>query len=256
MNEQKHIGHRARLRERINNKGFDSLFPHEQLEFVLYGAFPQGDTNALAHRLISNFGSLKNVFTADVDDLLKVNGVGESTALLLKSYVFLAPLLFENSEDKIIYLKTLGDIRSFLNQFFNGKTREEFHVILLDKNYKMIKHSIMASPIMNQIYVDMSQVMTEISQNSPFAIIFAHNHPSGNPNPSQNDVEFTRKYFTAISLAFNITISEHMIFTSFGDCYSFRNSGLLENMRADIEKTNNLKLADKIILKGDFLNED
>ncbi|MEG1519726.1 MAG: JAB domain-containing protein [Clostridia bacterium] len=251
MGGQEHLGHRGRLREKIASKGFESLFPHEQLEFILFGAFPQGDTNALAHRLISTFGSLEKVFKAPVSDLLNVNGIGDAAALLLKSYEFMAPLLCDKIPNKMIVLKTLGDLRWFLNPFFQDKTREEFHVLLLDKSFKLIKHVIMASPIMNQIYVDMAQVMSEISLNNPSAIVFAHNHPSGNPYPSTNDIEFTKKYFTAISLAFNITISEHMIFTSYGDCYSFRNGGLLENMRIDIEKNNGLKLADKIIL-GDF----
>lgn len=246
-----HQGHRGRIRARIIENGFGSLYPHEQLEYILFGAFPQGNTNELAHKLISTFGSFSQVFKASVTDLMSVSGVGQATALLIKSYEFIAPLLCDSSNSKTTILKTLGDIRSFLTPFFQGKVREEFHVLLLDKTYKLDKHIIMASPIMNQIYIDMSQVMSAIPIYNPYIIIFAHNHPSGNPNPSQNDIDFTRKYFTAISLAFNISISEHMIFTSFGDCYSFRSGGLLQNMRLEFEKSNGITIADKIKL-GDF----
>lgn len=80
-----HKGHRLRLRRQFINNGIESLYPHQVLELLLFYALPQKDTNGLAHALINRFGSLDKVFDADIEELVSVPGVGESTAIFLKA---------------------------------------------------------------------------------------------------------------------------------------------------------------------------
>lgn len=250
MSDQTHIGHRKRLRERIIKNGFNSLFPHEMLEYILFGCISQGDTNALAHRLIAAFGGFEEVFEASIQELTAIHGIGETAALYLKSFEHVAKVFAKRQFKEGIYLGNLGAIRTYLQEFFSAKAREEFHVLLLDGNKKLLRHIVMSSPITDKVYVDMSEVMVAIASLEPAAIVFAHNHPSGVCTPSQNDIDFTHRYFSAIKLAFNISVCEHMIFTQNGDCYSFRNGGELERIRKDIEKANNIIVADSYDLGG------
>ena len=78
-----HDGHRARKKEQFRRQGLDGFADHEVLELLLYYAIPRKDTNELAHRLLQKFGSLQNVFSAPLEELAKVDGVGESAALFL-----------------------------------------------------------------------------------------------------------------------------------------------------------------------------
>lgn len=250
LSDLTHNGHRQRLRERILKNGFDSLFPHEILEYILFGCIPRGDTNALAHRLIAAFGGFEEVFEASVPELSAVKGIGEAAALYLKSYEHVAKVFASRKFKNGIYLGTLGAIRDYLQEFFSAKAREEFHVLLLDGNKNLLRHIVMASPITDKVYVDMNEVMVAIASLSPSAVVFAHNHPSGVCKPSQNDIDFTQRYFAAIKLAFNINVCEHMIFTANGSCYSFRNGGELEYIKKNIEKANNIIVADSCDLGG------
>ncbi len=250
LSDQTHIGHRKRMRERILKNGFDSLFPHEVLEYILFGCIAQGDTNALAHRLIAAFGGFEEVFEASIPELTAIHGIGETAALYLKSFEHVAKVFSNRQFKEGIYLGSLGAIREYLQEFFSAKSREEFHVLLLDGNKTLLRHIVMASPITDKVYVDMSEVMVAIASLEPSAVVFAHNHPSGICKPSQNDIAFTQRYFSAIHLTFNISVCEHMIFTKDGGCYSFRNGGELELIRRSIEKANNIIVADSCDLGG------
>lgn len=250
MDTNSHIGHRKRLRERIETNGFETLFPHELLEYILFGAITQGDTNVLAHRLISTFGSIEKVFLAEREELLKVKGVGSSTATLIKSYQYIANMLEKTKTTPHKKLSTLGQLRSYFYTFFKGKFKEEFHVLLLTKDFVIIKHIITSSPMVDKVVVDMNDVIKSIAQEKPYAVIFAHNHPSGVVTPTVADIEFTKRYFGALYLAFNIVLAEHMIFNSVGDCYSFKNGGELNSIKEIVEKQNNTYIKDNINLGG------
>lgn len=250
MDSNAHIGHRNRLRERIIKNGFSSLFPHELLEYILFGAIKQGDTNALSHKIIAAFGDLDKVFSASIEQLMQVDGVGEGVATLIASYSYLNSILSKPKAIETNPLNSLGKIREYLLPFFLGKSREEFHVLLLSPDFSIIRHIVMSSPITNKVYVDMDEVINAVSMTKPSAVVFSHNHPSGVVTPSKQDVEFTKRYFSALNLAFNVVVCEHMIFNSSGECYSFRNGGDLEKIVKIIENTNNITISDITCLGG------
>ena len=89
-----HAGHRKRKKEQFLRCGLDAFAPHEALELLLFYAIPRADTNAMAHALLVRFGSLDGVFRAPVEELMRVEGVGESAALLLH----LVPQLYKRSQ--------------------------------------------------------------------------------------------------------------------------------------------------------------
>ncbi len=231
MNEN-HSGHRKRLKNKIDRFGFESLYPHEMLEYILFASIPRKNTNDIAHRLISAFGSYDNVFLQSKDALLSVEGVGMASALQILSYSHHACTCKvqgskENSENSM-KIKNLGDARRFFFEYFNNKDKEEFHVVLLDTKGKPIAHEIFTDGKAEGVVVPIQSIFKIIQVYMPHYVLLAHNHPSGNINPSQKDIDFTNNIWKIIE-SIGITNHEHFIFSG-KECYSFRNNGILESM--------------------------
>ncbi len=222
-----HKGHRQRVREKIRNKGFNVLYPHEFLEYVLFACNPRRDTNELAHKLIHRFGSIENVFNAKVEELEKFDGMGETSAILLNSYAYFAQN-FSKSEDTSVRLKNIGEIQRYFWKFFKDLNFEEFHLLILTEYGDLIGHYTVKGGSQNKVYVEMDVFLKEVINLNPHTVVFAHNHPSGNVIPSSLDNAFTEKYFSLLKTFCKTCVVEHLIFGGDGQCFSYRNNGLLK----------------------------
>ena len=221
-----HTGHRQRLKDKVIRYGFDSLYPHEFLEFVLFQAIPRKDTNELAHNLIEKFGSYENVFSQDFNSLISCDGVGESIALHILSYSHHHKLLKTNKM-KNTSLCNIGQVRRYFEESFKHICFEEFHVALLSPSNKVICHDIFSDFSHSTVTVPMENVLKLVRTYKPKYVIYAHNHPSGNPMPSIDDILFTKQNAAKLLNGYDVSVSEHLIFAN-NSCYSFRHNGLLE----------------------------
>ena len=139
-NKNLHEGHRQRLLQQVHNSGLDNMTEVQILEFVLTLFIPRKDTNELAHVLLNEFGSFKNVFDATVADLVKIDGIGERTAKLIT----LMPAIFfhyreSGYKDKSIYISNLNQAVEFLTDIFDSKVDEEFYIMFLAADGKLLK---------------------------------------------------------------------------------------------------------------------
>ena len=100
MDKVSHEGHRQRLKNRFLTEGLDSFETHNILELLLFYSIPQRDTNGIAHKLLDTFGSLKGVFEADFEELIKIDGIKENTATLLKLIPEVARAYFHEEMDE------------------------------------------------------------------------------------------------------------------------------------------------------------
>ena len=128
-----HEGHRQRMRQRVEQQGFEYLAPHEALEVLLYTTIPRGDTNALAHALLERFGSFAGVLEAGEEELLEVEGVGPATARMLH----LLPEIFRRytrsrTQDSPV-LRTTEDAVAFLQARYVGLQKERALLVSLDR---------------------------------------------------------------------------------------------------------------------------
>lgn len=219
-----HSGHRKRLKDKIMNLGFESLYPHEMLEFILFASIPRRNTNDLAHNLIEKIGSYEEVFQASKEELMQIENIGEASVLQIKSYQNHAKRIM--GEDEPTCLKSIGDARVFFADYFSKKKKEEFHVVLLDNEGKAIVHEIYTDKQEDKVVVPINDIMQECFACKPSFALFAHNHPSGNANPSQRDIDFTESLWHNLEMYAGITTHEHMIFSG-NACYSFRHNCLL-----------------------------
>ncbi len=230
--EGNHSGHRQRLRDKIERFGFEYLYPHEMLEFILFSSIPRKNTNNIAHALINRFGSYEDVFLASEAQLLSVDGIGMASVLQIKSYVYhmqnfkTKEIPQEKSKSMPSKIKNLGDARRFFFEYFDGKKEEDFHVVLLDKSGEPLAHEIFTDKLRNKVNVSARSVVGIVQCYMPHYVILAHNHPSGDVRPSQRDIDFTNNIWGIIE-NMGITNHEHFIFSG-ENCYSFRNNGMLE----------------------------
>lgn len=191
--ENIHEGHRKRMKERFMKSGLDDFAPHNVLELLLFYSIPRGDTNPIAHRLIDTFGSLSGVFDATPEELMKVSGVGESTAILISMIPQMARKYLEDKADAVNVVGGCGDIGAYLLPKFVGRTNEALMMVSIDNKNKVISCSVVAEGTVDSAKVSRRKVMEEAMKVKATRVILAHNHPRGVAVPSAEDVAMTRE---------------------------------------------------------------
>jgi DNA repair protein RadC len=224
MDERKE-GHKKRLRERYRKDGLRGFHSYEVLELILSYSLVRKDTKKIAKDLIERFRSLTSVFNAPFEVLKEVEGVGERTAVLLK--------LFKDAGDFHLREDILGrkDIRSprdvynFLRFHYKGKHKEEFIVIYLDAAHRVIEVTPLFTGTIDKSAVYIRELVKEVLDLKSAALILAHNHPSGNINPSEGDTRVSKKIKKALSYI-DVELIDHVICGD-GNFYSLKEHGLL-----------------------------
>lgn len=224
-----HSGHRLRLKNNFLKNGIDTFEEHQILEMLLFYSIPQIDTNPIAHRLLNKFGSLDKVFDAPISELISVEGVGESTATLLK---FIPQLSRKYNEAKVIKKTRIYSYEQIVDIFkakFIGIENEQIVLLLLSSDGTLLYCDTVNEGSINSVPVYVRKILNlALTYNADTAII-AHNHPSGNAMPSSQDIASTRELFNALDGA-NIHFEDHIIIA--GDEYSsMKQSGWLSKIK-------------------------
>lgn len=205
-----HEGHRARLRERYAQTGFDGFADHEVLELLLTYCIPRRDTNPLAHRLIERFGSLHGVMCADQEELKRVDGMGENSAAFVSMLLPLLRKVELNGEDERLLLDTYGKLKEYCRKLFIGEKQEVLYLICLDPSLHLIRPVLLSRGTVDGIAATARLVAGEAMKWNASGAVLTHNHPSGNPSPSQEDIRFTEDVRRALN-ALDITLHDHII---------------------------------------------
>ncbi len=221
-----HEGHRKRMYEKLKNNAY--LHDHELLEMLLFNAYPRVNTNPIAHGLLNAFGSIQGVFDAEIEDLVKVDGVGESAACYLKC-IGECIRIKENSEKDAVTLKSYDDFRSFATFRLRRMTEEVLEFYCMEKSGKVIKIFSFTSQSQSSVRVEAEKVSEIISTVKPYGILVAHNHLSGNATPSENDNLFTMKVQLICSMN-NVNLMDHCIYSG-GEVYSYFLSGRIDEIK-------------------------
>lgn len=214
MDEKKsiHAGHRERLRERFRREGLSAFSEHEALELLLTYAIPQRDVNPLAHALVKHFGSLAGVLDAEESELMRVDGIGRHAA----SLITLMPQLFgvyqKSSLGARPVLSTLGDAKRFCASLFTGVHGERFYVICLDQMGHVLYTELLYEGTVDEVMIYPRQIVEMVMRHHAYGVMFVHNHPSGQPLPSQADLDTTETIIKALQLI-SVRVVDHLIFT-------------------------------------------
>jgi DNA repair protein RadC len=198
------------MKKRFLEHGLDNFDDHTVLELLLFYALPRGDVNPLAHRLMDQFGSLAAVFDAPVDELTKVEGVGENTAVYIKLLPQMGRryMLSRSRFDDILdSTKKAGD---YLVPCFFGERDEVVYMVCLDAKCKVLGCKRLFRGSVNSAAVSIRKIVENALQYNSTSVIIAHNHTSGIAVPSREDYETTRRIGAALA-AVDITLTDHII---------------------------------------------
>ncbi|MBR2521421.1 MAG: DNA repair protein RadC [Oscillospiraceae bacterium] len=220
-----HSGHRARQKKLLMENGLDSFADHGVIEILLYYALPRKDTNELAHALINRFGSLSGVFDAPIGELMKVSGIGENAALLLKLVPQLAARYVRSRAEHGVVCDSAGELAEYLFPCFIGERDEVVYMLTLDSKRKVLGCHLLFRGTVNVTPVALRKITERALADNAVSIVLAHNHVGGVAVPSGDDVSSTRMIRDTLS-ALEIELLDHLVFGA-GDYVSMREDGLI-----------------------------
>lgn len=222
-----HAGHRDRLKEKFLNK---KLVEYEQLELLLSYAIPRRDVRPLARRLIEQFGNVYYVLNANVEDLMLVDGVGRSVAILIKLVHSLICISHEKKLKEGSVFMQHDTLVNYCRALMNELKTEEFHVLYLDSSLCLKLHEVHSrgSAESSNVYID--KIIEYALKNNIKSIILLHNHPSTDNTFSSIDIELTTQLEYLLNLC-NIDLYDHYV-VSGGILHSMRDERLLDRSGA------------------------
>ncbi len=208
-------GHRDRLRERFLKAGADAFSDHELLELMLFGVILRRDVKPIAKALLARFGSLNNLIGAPIAEIMQVNGIGESAAIHIKSlHAILLRALQQELEHKPI-MNSWSALLSYLKLSLANETREQFRVLFLNNKLKLISDEMMGDGTIDHAPVYPREIARRALELAASSVILVHNHPSGDPKPSGNDISMTRKIIQSLQ-SIEVEVHDHIIVGSQG----------------------------------------
>lgn len=217
-----HGKHRERVRNLFLQSGLDGFSEHNVLELLLFYTIPQGDTNVTAHNLIEAFGSLQGVLDAPVEELKKVKGVGEYTAVFLSILPQLARRYYAGKAPDRVSMTDPQALEQYVRSLFIGMKTENIFLLSFD-NSGQLNHTVKLNEGgVRQIRLDNRRVMEAALRCDAVYVVLAHNHPGGVAAPSMADATATRSVADLLA-GVGIRLKNHLIVAG-DDCFSMVDS--------------------------------
>ncbi len=205
-----HKGHRERMKARMLRETIEHMAGHEVIELLLYYAMPYRNTNPLAHRLITKFGSVHHVLAADYADLLRVEGVTPHIATLLVLCGQLAYRCIREAYDPGTQLYTDEEYVEYLLPWFAGHKEESVVMISMDSRHKVLNTTRIFSGSVNSTSFNCRIAVQQALQDNATVVAIAHNHPNGFAFPSRADLETTVR-FAEVLASMDIRLADHIV---------------------------------------------
>ena len=217
--------HRKRLRERFLAGGAAAVPDYELLELVLFRAIPRQDVKPLARRLLDAFGDFNGVLSAGVERIAEIEGAGEAVAIELKVVEAAAHRL---SRARVLGRRVISSwdaLLDYCHTVMSHRESEHFRVLFLDRKNAVIADEEQARGTVDHVPVYPREVVKRALALNASALILVHNHPSGDPTPSQADIAMTAQ-IRAAAEPLGITLHDHIVIGKSRE-QSFRSAGLL-----------------------------
>ncbi|HEU0221642.1 MAG TPA: DNA repair protein RadC [Paracoccaceae bacterium] len=220
-----YLEHRARLRARFMAAGAEALPDYELLELVLFRAIPRRDVKPLAKRLLAEFGDFNRVISAPPARLTAIQGVGDAVVQELK--------IVEAAAHRLARARVLGqcaisswsELLAYCKTAMAHRETEQFRILFLDRRNMLIADEAQARGTVDHVPVYPREVARRALELNASALILVHNHPSGDPTPSEADIAMTDRIRDAVE-ALGITLHDHLVIGKERDA-SFRALGYL-----------------------------
>ena len=217
-------GHRARLRERLIDGPPEALLDHELIEYLLMLGIPRRDTKPMARRLIAEFGSLGAVLTADTPTL-RAAGLSDGVIGVLKIAQATALRLLKRQAIERPVLASWQALTDYLHAAMAHRMTESARVLHLNTRNMLIRDELISEGSIDQAAIHIREVARRALELGSAAIILVHNHPSGDPSPSRQDIALTREMIAALK-PLGIQVHDHVVVGAAGHT-SLRSQGLI-----------------------------
>ena len=213
-----------RPRERLQMHGAEALSSQELLALILGRGVRGESVLVTAQRLLSEFGNVKNISQASLEELSAIKGMGTAKASQLKAAFELGRRKEEDTGEQIL-VKSHQDVIKLVRQKLKDKKKEHFLILCLDTRNNLIKISNISTGTLDANLVHPREVFKEAIQALSSSIILVHNHPSGNPEPSDADIDITKRILET-GKAVGIDILDHIIIAN-NRSFSFKEKGIV-----------------------------
>jgi DNA repair protein RadC len=223
--DQSALGHRQRLRTRFLNAGVNGLQDYEILEMILFAAHPRGDVKPLAKQLLARFKSLNALLRAEVSELKTIKGLGEASIASLKVVEVAAQALWQEKLQDRSLLTSFDHVVDYCKSTMGHLKKEQVRLLFLDHHNRLIHEDLQNEGTVNQVALYTREVVEKALHAGASNLIIVHNHPSGDPTPSKEDIQLTRDIKNAVE-AIGITLHDHLIIGR-DNAVSLRAAGLL-----------------------------
>lgn len=223
--ENPDAGHRSRLRKRLFEGGPDALLDHELVEYLLALALPRRDTKGLAKKLIADFGSFGALLSADGETIMRVGDVSEGAAAAIKIAQASALRLLRS---EVVERPVLGSWQALLDYLHADMAHnpvERVRVLFLNSRNVLIRNEPVSEGSVDEAAVYIREIIRRALDYKATSLIIVHNHPSGDPSPSQADIRLTREIVEA-GRHLKIAVHDHVIIGSKSHS-SLRSMGLI-----------------------------
>jgi DNA repair protein RadC len=219
-------GHRERLREKFIEGGLERFSDEEVVEFLLTLGTPRGDLKIPAREAMEKFDSLSGVLSASIDKLTKIKGIGPKNALYLKLVHQVARRYLRDRADRKTFFGSSRAVFDYLFHSMRDLNREVFKTLFLNRKNELVFDEDMFMGTLTGSAVYPREIMALALEKKAAALVFVHNHPSGDPTPSAEDRRLTRDLVWSAKLLM-IQVLDHVVIGQ-GSYYSFADEGLIK----------------------------
>ncbi len=225
-----HLGHRARLKERFLKEGLDNFKPHNLLEFLLFFSVPLTDTNTIAHAILKECKTLENVFEKSKEDLMKIKGVGEHTALFLTNFKNLEQAYLLSHSTPNEPLNTSQKLGAYLKTYFKTKEKNAVFALIMDSSMNIISSEKICDGNINEIHKNVKKITLLAYSRCACSVILAYNISGPIPPFTNIDKGLANALNERLKRVFieliDILIVSDNSFISFGDFGCFDGNSL------------------------------
>ncbi len=224
-------GHRKRLRERFDQSGLAAFLDYEIVELLLTLGTARKDCKPQAKEAIEKFKTLRGVLEASPEELQKIKGITAHNIFVIR---FMQEIAREFLKEQVLdkpYCRSSREVFDYLYHSMRGLKKEVFKVMFLDSQNRVVKIEDLFEGTLNASAIYPREIIQGAVKNNAAALIFVHNHPAGNPQPSDNDKQITQDLVFAGNIM-QIKILDHIIVGE-NRYFSFADAGLVEEYNSD-----------------------
>lgn len=205
-----YLGHRQRTKEKLLEFGIENFQDYEAVELMLFLIFKRKDVKPLAKELIKRFQTIDKILDASIPDLLQIKGIGKNAAESIKIMRGVVLATLKSKAIKYTSINCLNDVIDYCKIDMKNLVMEELRVLFLNAINEIIADEILQKGDVDSVGVYPRMIAKRCIEVGAKGIILVHNHPSGDPTPSQDDVFMTKLIREALNV-FEIKIHDHII---------------------------------------------